>query len=238
MYEKQLRELGLTDNEVRLYLALLQHGLLNPYELAEKTGLHRGYIYDALERMQEKGVINSIMKGKKKYFQATSPENLAELLRMKLESFQSIVPDLNKLMLTEKEDTEIELHKGKKVWRTLMKDILTKAKKGDEILYFGINEDVLAEVEPIYIEKYFNIMHRKGWKEKAIVRKGARKLKVKNVEYKEIDPAIVGNTTQVIYRDKVAFFIAGTPYYLIIVKNNQVTDTHRKQFEHFWKIAE
>ena len=66
MYEPQLKELGLTDNEIRIYLLLLQEGTLNPTMVSQKLGLHRGYVYDVLERMQEKLVVNSILQNNKK----------------------------------------------------------------------------------------------------------------------------------------------------------------------------
>ena len=237
MYEEQLRELGLTDNEVRIYLVLLKNGLLNPYKIAELTGLHRGYVYDSLERMQEKGVANVVMKAGKKHYQATSPENLIELLELKLEGLKKIIPGLKDLMLVEKEETKIELHKGKRVWRTLLKDIMIRAKRGDEILYFGIDEKIIEPLEPIYLKRYFDVMQKKGWKEKAIIKQGGTKLRVKNIEYKELAPELIGNTTQIIYQDKIALFIAGIPLFLVVIQNKQVADTYRKQFAYFWSIA-
>jgi sugar-specific transcriptional regulator TrmB len=237
MYENQLKELGLTDNEVRIYLVLLKHGLLTPYKLAEHTGLHRGYIYDSLERMQEKGIVNMLTKDKKKHFQATSPDNLVGLLELRLEGLKQVTPKLNKLMFTEKEETKIALHKGNRVWNTLLKDILSEAKKGDEILFVGIDETIIEPLEPVYLKRYFSIMQRTGWKEKAIIKQGGKRVPVKNIEYKEIDPSVIGNTTQIIYHNKVALFIAGTPYYLIIIENKEVANTYRKQFELLWKIA-
>src|SRR3989337_1276725 len=103
MYEEQLKELGLTDNEIKIYLLLLKQGMMNPSEISQKLGLHRGYVYDALERMQEKEVVSTILKDSKKYFQAITPENLVELLRMRLENFQSIVPGLMKVIGAKKE---------------------------------------------------------------------------------------------------------------------------------------
>ena len=67
MFEAELKELGLTNNEIKIYLALLQHGVLNPTKLAEITGLHRSYIYDTLERLLEQGNINIILINNKKH---------------------------------------------------------------------------------------------------------------------------------------------------------------------------
>src|SRR3989338_421437 len=137
MYEDQLKELGLTDNEVRIYLLLLKQGMMNPSEISQKLGLHRGYVYDALERMQEKEVVNSILKDNKKYFQATSPENLVELLRFRLENLQKIVPDLMKIAGLKKEETRVELHKGRRVYRILLKDMISTLKKNEEAYLVG-----------------------------------------------------------------------------------------------------
>ena len=238
MYENQLRELGLTDNEVRIYLLLLRQGMMNPSDISQKLGLHRGYIYDALERMQEKEAVSSIFKENKKYFQATSPENLIELLKLRLEGFQKIVPELMKISEFVKEETKVELHKGERVYRILIKDMMASMKKNDETCLIGIDEDALInEIEPIYLKQYLNSLKSKNIKEKVIIKTGSRKLKNPNIQYKELDERYIGKTSQIIYGDKMAIFILGTPYYLIVIENKENAETYRKQFDLLWSVA-
>ncbi len=239
MYEEQLKEIGLTDNEVKIYLLLLKQGLMNPSEIAKKSGLHRGYIYDALERMQEKEVISSILKDKKKHFQAILPENLVELLRFRLENFQKIVPELIKLEQTKKEETRVDLHKGNKVYRVLLKEVISTLKENEEIYLIGIDEEVLLnEVEPIYLKQYLNIIKSKNIKEKIIIKKGGKKIINPNIHYRELDDKYIGKTMQIIYNNKVAIFILGVPYYLIIIDNKEVAETYKRQFDLLWSEAE
>lgn len=238
MYEEQLRELGLTDNEVRIYLLLLKEGMMNPSEISQKLGLHRGYVYDALERMQEKEVISSILNNNKKYFQATSPENLVELLKFRLEGFQKIVPELFKMANIPKEDTKVELHKGKRVYRILLKDIIATLKNNEEVLLVGVDEELLLEeVEPIYLRQYFNTIKEKKIREKVIMKKGKKKFKISNVSHRFLDEKFIGNTDQLIYGNKVAIFLMGNPYYLILIENKEIAETYRKQFSLLWNIA-
>lgn len=238
MHEKTLKELGLTDNEIRVYLLLLKKGTLNPSEIAEKLGLHRGYIYDTLQRMQEKEFVSSVLQNNKKFFQAIPPENLVEQLKFKTESLQKIVPDLNQLAETIKEKTQVQLHKGKRVYRTLLKDIIATAQKNETILLIGVDEEkLLEEVEPIYLEQYFMIIKEKNIKEKVIMKKGNKKYSIPNVTHKFLDEKYIGNVEQIIYNDKVATFILDEPYHLIIIENSQVAQTYKKQFELFWKVA-
>lgn len=238
MYEEQLKELGLTDNEVKIYLLLLQRGLMNPTKISQKLGLHRGYVYDALERMQEKEVVNSILKDNKKYFQATNPETIIELLKLRLENFEKIIPDLKKISEVAKEETNVELHRGKRVYRTLLKDIVATLKKNETVYLIGVDENVLLnEVEPIYLKQYLNTIKSKNIKEKIIIKTGSKKLKHENLQYKELNEKYIGKTSQIIYNDKIAIFVLGMPYYLIIIDNKEVAETYKKQFELLWSIA-
>ena len=236
MYEKQLKELGLTDNETNIYLTLLKFGALNPTQLAKKTGLHRSYIYDTTEKLLEKGIINTILIKNKKHFQPVNPKILKQQLEIKLDHLNNIIPNLTNLFKATKEPTRVELHKGKRVYRTLIKDVISTLRKDNEALIIGIDENILInEIEPIYLKQYLNIIKRKNIKERIIIKKGSKKLKHKNIKYKELEKEYIGNTAQIIYQDKVAIFILGTPLHLIIIENKQVAQTYRKQFELMWK---
>ena len=237
MFEQELKELGLTGNEARIYLTLLQTGAANPSLIAEKLGLHRGYVYDALDRLAERGIVNTILINNKQHYQATNPENLVELLRLKLETIEHIVPSLKKLASIAEQDTLVELHEGERVYRTLLKDIISSTKKNDEVLIIGVDEALLERIEPIYIRQYLTILSERNIREKIIVKKGAKMQKHARLQYRELDPSIIGNTAQIIYGDNVALFILGTPLHLVIIQNLDVANTYRKQFGVLWKLA-
>ena len=237
MYESELKELGLTDNEIKIYLVLLQHGALNPTKLAEKTGLHRSYIYDTLERLLDKGIINTILVNGKKHYQPVDPKALREIFELKLRQLDAILPQLSGLFQSTKEETRIELHKGKRVYRTLIKDLLANIKKNDVICLLGVDENILETVEPIYLKQYFNIIKEKNVRERIIIASGGKRLEEKHLEYKEIDSKYLDETTVVIHQSKVFIFIWGNPYYLIIIESPKVAHTYRKQFDIIWKMA-
>lgn len=238
MYETELKELGLTDNEIKVYLALLEKGLLNPTKLAEITGLHRSYIYDTLDRLMEKGIVNTVLVNNKKNYQAVDPKALRAIYELKLKQLDTILPKLSALFHETKDDTKIELHKGKRVYRTLIKDLIASSKVNSEVLLIGVNEEhLMSEVEPIYLKQYFTIIKEKNIKERVILKKSSKRFTIPNVTHKFLEDKHVGTTEQVIYSNKVAIFIPSNPYYLIIIDNKQVADTYRKQFELLWSIA-
>jgi sugar-specific transcriptional regulator TrmB len=237
MYELELKELGLTNNEIKVYLTLLENGILNPTHLAQKTGMHRSYIYDTLERLLDRGIINTILVNNKKHYQPVDPKALREIFELKLKQIDSILPQLSGLFKATKEETRIELHKGKNVYLTLIKDLLANMKENDTIYLLGVDENILETVEPIYLKQYFRIAKEKNITEKAIIAKGAKRLEDPIVEYRELDHGFFDETTIEIHQNKVFFFVWSKPYYLIIIEDKNVANTFRKQFELLWTIA-
>ena len=68
MDTKILEEVGLTPNESKVYLSLIELGSSSATQIIQKTGLHRAVVYDLLERLIEKGLVGHAIKGRKKFF--------------------------------------------------------------------------------------------------------------------------------------------------------------------------
>jgi len=238
MYEQELKELGLTDNEIKVYLILLENGILNPTKIAEKAGMHRSYIYDILERLLDRGIINTLLVDNKKHYQPVDPKVLRETFELKLRKLDVILPNLFGLFQSTKEETRVELHRGKRVYKTLIKYLIVNLKAKDIVYTLGINEKVLEGIEPIYIKQYFNIIKEKQVQEKIIIAKGNKKIKQKELIYKELDHKYLDETMIVIHQSKVFIFVLGNPYHLIILDSQAVANTYKKQFELMWDFAE
>ena len=67
---QELKEAGLTDNESKVYLALIDLGPSLAGQIARKTGMHRRTVYDTIEMLIEKGLIGYIQKNNRKLFYA------------------------------------------------------------------------------------------------------------------------------------------------------------------------
>lgn len=235
---EELREFGLTENEIKIYLILLKLGTANPAEIAEKTGLSRSYIYDALERLLEKEMVSSILKNNKKHYQATDPKRLGELSKQRFEKIQKIIPKLEDLQKTTKEEIKVELHKGTYVYKTLLRDILSTLKRNQEVLIFGIDDEVLINLDKYYLihlRQYFAKLKRLNIREKVIAKTNAKILKeAKTTTYRFLPENIIQNTAFEVYANKVAIFLWGNPNYLILIENKSAADSYRNQFKILW----
>lgn len=59
IYES-LEGLGFSNLEIKIYLTLLDHGTMSPYQIAKKIEISRSSIYNALEHMVSKGMVEVI----------------------------------------------------------------------------------------------------------------------------------------------------------------------------------
>lgn len=238
---EELKEFGLTDNEITIYLALLELGTANPAEITKKTGFSRAYVYDALERLQGKEMVSSVLKNNKKHYTAIDPKRLEELAKQRLEKIQTLIPKLKDLQKRVKEEIKVELHRGTYIYKTLLQDITLTLKTGGEVLIFGIDDKTLSKLDKHYLTNliiYFSKLHQLNIKEKVIVKKNAKILKeAKTTIYKFLPQKVIGNTAFEVYGDKVAIFLWGSPNHLILITNKEVANSYRNQFGILWENA-
>ena len=79
----ELKKIGLTDGEIRVYDALLELGETTRTSLAKKSGISPSKIYDVANRLIEKGIISSVKKQGVIHFSAADPERIKGFLQHK-----------------------------------------------------------------------------------------------------------------------------------------------------------
>lgn len=76
-----LRECGMTEREIKLYLAMLEKSEATAPELHRISGVLRTKTYETLERMVAKGFCIDRVESKRRYYRAVSPSELEEVLK-------------------------------------------------------------------------------------------------------------------------------------------------------------
>src|SRR3989344_6274974 len=99
---KLLQEIGLTNSETTVYSTLLKLGSIKVGDLMKKLTLHRSRVYEAINRLIEKGLVSYVIKNNVKFFQASDPERLLSYIEEQKEK------------LNEKEKSVKELSKNQK----------------------------------------------------------------------------------------------------------------------------
>jgi sugar-specific transcriptional regulator TrmB len=234
-----IKKLGLTTNEVEVYLTLLRHGEISAYKLASKSGLHRQVCYDALERLLEKGFVSYIIKDNKKYFKPIEPKKIYDYIEEKKEEFSLILPKLEEIYNFEEEETKVEVIKGKLVLRIIYNDIIkviTKTKQG--LLAMGVDEEKFLEYDKIAIKQYISKIKHLKIKEKLLSKESSKEFFAgPQSEYRLLPDHLFNPNPTHIYGDKVAIILWGEPMHGIIMESKQVADAYRKYFQILWEMA-
>tara|TARA_Y100000310_G_scaffold319609_1_gene375072 strand:- start:813 stop:1559 length:747 start_codon:yes stop_codon:yes gene_type:complete len=242
-----LREIGLSDNEIKIYIYLLKSDAKTAYTISKDTNIYRVHVYDKLEQLINKGLVSYVFKGAKKFFRADSPHKLKEFiddkkkeLNKKSENVDKIMPELKAMTLLPKEDTHVEVFRGKEGLKYFLKDII-KVKK--EVLISGIDDSKYEEAIPIFMKQYFRDLRKYKIKERVITQKKkgvfmfaketASYTKYRFLKEKQFNP-----TNTFVYGDRVVIVSWSTPVTAIMIKNNGIAETYRNHFEQLWKIAE
>lgn len=234
-----LEKLGMTKNEVLIYITLLHHGELNVNELGAKAGLHRPGCYDIIERLLDKGFVSYILKDNKKHFKAVDPEKLLEYLEERKEEVKNILPQLHSMQNSQQEETQVEIIKGRKVLSTILKDVFKNIQKTKKpLLAMGIEEEKFLTFDELAIKKHIANLQKKKLKEKLLAKKSAKTFfKGSQSIYRLIPDHLFNPNPTHIYEDKVASIVWGQPTYGIIIKSKALADANRKYFEILWKTA-
>jgi sugar-specific transcriptional regulator TrmB len=75
-----LLDLGLTDKEAEVYLAMLELGPSSVQDIAKRAGVNRSTTYVMIEGLKKHGLVSMFEKGKKIVFAAENPEKLMAIV--------------------------------------------------------------------------------------------------------------------------------------------------------------
>ncbi len=99
-----LKQFGLSEKEVKIYLALLEFGPSSVRKLADQVAINRGTAYDVLKSLQGMGVVSYYHKATKQYFVAEDPNKLVEVAEKKVKDLTetkkniiNLLPELRSL---------------------------------------------------------------------------------------------------------------------------------------------
>lgn len=230
MEKQQLQELGLSEGEAEIYLALLKHGKSSVMGLAKLTGRHRTHIYDTIEKLKEKGLISESMIENKKFILASSPENVISYLKEKEEIAKKLVEDLKELQTDEKE-IKVETYKGLAGLKAVFRDILKE--KQD---YVGYGEGGrFQRILPGFFDQFQGQAETLKIKLKLILKKGLKVPLRKGLEVRHLD--YISPSTTFVYADKVLIIIWEPFPTAIRIIDKQTADSYKSYFNLLWKLA-
>lgn len=235
--ENNLRDIGLSKNEAKIYIAVAELGSTAIGDIAKKIKIHRTNVYDAIEGLVKKGLVSHIIKDKVKYFQLTSPDNLLNMIREKEDKVRAILPKLT-LLNDMAPKSESQVLEGLPAAKRVMDGFL---KHKEPILVMGVALNVAELIGP-----FLTNFHTRRIKEKIVMRHiyntdaHARIRKLNKMAYTEIrvlpskyDSPVATN----IVGDEVALILWSKNPIIMRIRNKVIADAYKNYFEILWTNA-
>ncbi len=240
MDEQILEEIGLTRNEIKIYIALLKLGASATGKIIENTGLHRAIVYDTLDKLMQKGIVSFVIQNNRKVFKAYDPKRLNEYLEEKKQKLNIIIPELSQIYQIPKFETATNIYEGKEGIKTIFEDII---KTKPKFYYVFASYGGATEILPFYLKHFYDRIEKLHINLKGILidtpqgRQRGKEVEVhKNVELRYMPKEFVSPATTYLYNGNVAFIMWSkeTPM-AILIENKNLYESFLNYFNVLWK---
>lgn len=124
-----LKEIGFTEREIKVYIALLEIGKSTAGPIAIKANLPQTKVYETLGKLIKKGLVSFIVISKTKHFQAIEPKQILSLIDQKKEQFKEILEELESKRKFGQEQQTASIHEGYRAVKLLFINIVNELKK-------------------------------------------------------------------------------------------------------------
>ncbi|HLC66222.1 MAG TPA: helix-turn-helix domain-containing protein [Candidatus Nanoarchaeia archaeon] len=244
-----LRNIGLTDGEIRIYEALLELGETTRTALAKKSGISPSKIYDVANRLLEKGIISAVKKQGVLHFSAADPERLKSFLQQKEEALhqeRAVVDQLLPTLLLKYQktakQTDIEVFYGWEGMQTAYSDIIKSLGVGDCNYVFGASTGHDSAQADRFFSQYNQQKRKKGFATKIIFNEEMRgnheRIHVFTQTPNELRFLHHDTFTEInTYKDTVLFIMLFKNPTVIRIRSREAADSFRKFFATLWHQA-
>ncbi len=244
-YEALIKS-GLSENESRVFLVLLELGKGTVTQITRKAGLNRTTGYDILDNLVTKGLASISGKEPRQEYLAESPDKIIILLenqlsekKKQLEKIKNILPEMKSLHNVLGRP-KVRFYEGMQGLKDVYEDTLTSS---EEIRAYATVDD-MHKAMPTYFSTYYKRRAEKNISIRAIIPETptGKARSMKDVEEKRQSKLISADKYYFspeinIYDNKV--MIASWREKLgIIIESAEIADAMKKTYELAWIGAE
>lgn len=239
----QLTAWGLSRAEAEVYVYLLQKtGESGGSKIAVGTGLHRQYVYVALEKLIGAGLVEAVTFGKHKKYKARSPLEIEKITRKKSIAANDLVHELNKISAIHN-DQDFEVLQGAKQIQQYEMDYVYECNEGEEEFILGGHSQGFTDLMDDQLDEYLEEKKKKKIKVRYLGNENERDSYKKyiglfpNQGYRFMNELPQGVTHVAIRKDSVLFFTFLTPPLVYVIKSKVVAENYKQFFMMLWNMA-
>lgn len=240
--EKNLRSLGLSENESKLYIHALTLGSFSVTEISAASGFKRPTCYLILDELTKRGLVSIVPYSSKLTYSAESPDIFLAAAEDHILDIKKILPDLHALQKDSRNRPTIKFYQGQNGIHTVYNDVLKSSIT--EYNYVGSIEETLGAVGKDFLDNWAKRRIKKGLRSKGV--RVIDSAKTKHLYLEEADalretryaPSGLNFLhTFLLYDNKVAVISTKRDGFAFIVENKDFYLSMKSFFEALWLIS-
>ena len=251
----QLAGLGLTENDSRVYIFLLERGtLFGGSKIAARLGMHRQYVHNSLQKLLDMELVEESysgarptslkLRGARKQYKALPPLQLAKAAKRQLESAERAVRELDQISTVGAEQ-DFEAYRGRRQVLEF-EERLVDGLKDDEVQYIiGGGSETFVDFFGEQYEEISRRAHKKRLKTLYVGNPGEAQWLAGRVagvfgdsfQVRLLDTLPKTIVQTVIRFDTVTFYAFGNPPLVYFLKSKTVAEDYKKFFMMLWEMA-
>lgn len=238
-----LYDLGFTQKEVEVYLALLENGPCPVGKIIDRVNLHKPSAYQMLNTLVAKGVVSYVISNGVREFSALKPDSFLQLLKSKENELAETVQDLEKRRTLASKKPIVTVYEGKKAMNYIGEDMLR-----EKVNYIIGGDGSVSRILPEFWKRFNpkRIRNKVLWKDLVIKGalledfqgKNAKELKKQYFEHKFLPESLRSPNIITIYGNKVLQTLWVSHPIFIVIESEEIAKMYLNYFNFLWNIAE
>ncbi len=242
-----LKNFGLNDKEIAVYLALVELGPSPVRVLSSKADVNRGTTYDILKSLQQQGLVSFYDTKSHQHFVAEPPEKLLTALDDKQEQLSDVkkqiqesLPELKTVFEKRGGRPVMKIYEGAKGIKLILEDVLEEVAKTGEKEYYLYSSATVKERKSIY--EAMPDFSKKRINQKIHVKiiglgEGGQLAGLDERKKMPISRKELKSTHEIIYAGKVAHISlnTGDDPVGVVIQNEEIYQAQKVIFEFNWK---
>ncbi|MAG01894.1 hypothetical protein CMI42_01015 [Candidatus Pacearchaeota archaeon] len=233
MDTKILEDLGFTNAEIKVYLALLELGKSTVGPIIEKSGLQSSVVHTTIHKLAAKGFVSSVKEGQRNHYSASNPKNISNYIDDKKKEFEELLPFLLTKQAKAKDKSEVTTFRGIKGIRELLFELLEA--RGKEHHTFGSSKESLMMGDAFWVN-YHKRRADKNIKASLLFNESLKKWtnvnKYPKAQYKFTSSGFEPLTETIIRNDKIGIILWIDIPIGILIHSKEAAESYDK----FWKL--
>jgi len=243
--KNNLKELGFSSNEIKVYIALTQLGEATASQIAKKSDIPRTTAISILNKMKDDNYLTVHKYRGTTYFWIESPKTLADSFEHRKEIADQLAGSLTDLYRTESTFPQAQIFDTKTSIKKFIESTINKLEKKSTI--YTIDTPEAGNYAKIYSDtlnqKFLELKRRRQVLTKTLVPYGTfekiniQKLKAQNIEVREMPHGIKFEASLWIMKDMVVHF-SGKPPFVVAIKHDVITPGIKSVYDYLWNTSQ